>query len=314
MERVSKTCFLLFLFCVSAVFVYGQEISVVKEAEGFLITDKDRPVLFYRTVPEVGAYKRSGYIHPLFGYDGKVLTESSPSDHPYQHGVYWAWHQILLAGVQVANGWICKDISWDVRKVKVRKRKGILILSSQVDWLVALKEKRKKTKIVKENTEITVYPKGKGYRVIDLRLHVKPLLDEVSVGGADNEKGYGGLSLRLKDAEQIRFFSENGYVQPKETPVVAGGWMDFRKHVDGGNKGGLVVMVDPKGPDHGGKWILRDFKSMQNPVFPGNVPFSIPSSGLVLSYRLLVYGEDFDSLLISDIFKTFYFSSENGKF
>ncbi|MBE8723258.1 DUF6807 family protein [Sphingobacterium pedocola] len=307
MVDILKSWFLPLLLCGSTLVAYGQGLSVVKQPEGFLITEQDRPVLFYRTAPDTGAYKRAGYIHPLFGYDGKALTESSPSDHPYQHGVYWAWHQILLEGVQVANGWICEDISWDVRKVKVRKIKDTLSLSSQVDWLVLLKGKRGKTRIVKEYTEITVYPQEKGYRMVDLRLQIKPTMEGVGVGGADNEKGYGGLSLRLKDADQLRFFSEKGYVEPKETPVVTGDWMDFRKLINGSDEGGVAVMVDPKGPDHKGEWILRSFKSMQNPVFPGRKPFLIPNSGLVLSYRFLVYGEGFDRSLIPFIFESYSF-------
>ena len=37
------------------------------------------------------AVARSGYIHPLVGPGGAVLTADWPVDHPHHRGVYWAW-------------------------------------------------------------------------------------------------------------------------------------------------------------------------------------------------------------------------------
>lgn len=40
------------------------------------------------------AVARSGYIHPLHGLDGEVLTRDWSPDHPHHRGLYWAWPEV----------------------------------------------------------------------------------------------------------------------------------------------------------------------------------------------------------------------------
>lgn len=281
---------------------HAQKLAVRKDPDGVQVTDGQRDVLFYRTVPDAGVYRRAGYLHPLVGFDGGVLTESAPADHPYQHGIYWAWHQLLLGDEPVANGWTCEDINWVVRNVRVRKKGGAVRLSARVGWDVQLHGAQRR--LVNEHTAVTVYPAQQHYRVIDLSITLKSPFPDFRLGGADNEKGYGGLSLRLKDPDQLAFFSATGQVAPKETPVTADGWVDFRK-LTNPQANGVVVMIHPDGPDHKGQWILRNTASMQNPVFPGGSPVYVPSAGITLRYRLVVYGGEFDVSLIPSLYQQY---------
>jgi hypothetical protein len=57
---------------------------IVKTDEGYQFFEAQAPVLFYRTAPkatEKGSYSRANYCHPVYGLDGRVVTEDFPKDH-----------------------------------------------------------------------------------------------------------------------------------------------------------------------------------------------------------------------------------------
>src|SRR6185312_12500644 len=84
---------------------FGQQFAVTKSEEGVRVIENGKNVLFYQTHPKSldGKYERAGYVHPLYGLNGEVLTEDFPDDHPYHHGIFWTWHQILLKDKKVAD-------------------------------------------------------------------------------------------------------------------------------------------------------------------------------------------------------------------
>lgn len=62
-----------------------------------ILSDGDRPVLVYNAAyvpspdPETPWFGRSGFIHPVYTPNGKVVTEPFPEDHPHQHGLMFPW-------------------------------------------------------------------------------------------------------------------------------------------------------------------------------------------------------------------------------
>lgn len=76
----------------------------VDDGKAVLIRVGGRPVLRYNhaTVePPAGqdpAYRRSGYLHPLFTPAGKVVTGDFAEDHPHQHGLFFAWTSTQFNG------------------------------------------------------------------------------------------------------------------------------------------------------------------------------------------------------------------------
>jgi hypothetical protein len=46
-------------------------------------------------------YERSGYIHPLYSPDGKLVTGDFAADHPHQHGLFVAWTNTSFQGKPV---------------------------------------------------------------------------------------------------------------------------------------------------------------------------------------------------------------------
>ncbi len=77
----------------------------VDTANGELtISNRNHPLLtyVYATIyPPPGidtAYKKSGFIHPLYTPRGQILTRIQPSDHYHHYGIWDPWTHILYKG------------------------------------------------------------------------------------------------------------------------------------------------------------------------------------------------------------------------
>lgn len=80
--------------------VAGNERGVRVEIEG-------RPVLQYNAAvvpsedPQEPAFRRSGFIHPLYDPAGRVVTDAMPPDHMHQHALMNAWVNTTFEGRHV---------------------------------------------------------------------------------------------------------------------------------------------------------------------------------------------------------------------
>src|SRR5258705_204928 len=132
--------------------VYSQNFTSTKTDEGIEISENGKKVLFYQNKPKSlkGKYERAGYVHPLYDLNEKVLTDDFPEDHPYHHGIFWAWHQIVLNDKNIAEGWTYENIFWEPKSVKVTKQEKNITLQSEMIWKSVL-QKNILTDIIKEN-------------------------------------------------------------------------------------------------------------------------------------------------------------------
>ena len=287
--------------------LYGQNFVVTKSSEGIEILQQGKKVLFYQQRPKSldGKYERAGYVHPLYSLNGEILTEDFPNDHPFHRGIFWAWHQIVLNNKQIADGWICENISWKPGEVKIKKRKENVILQSTMTWNVNLGRNNSKD-IVKENTKITIHKLTGRYRAIDFDIQLFALADSLKIGGSDDAKGYGGFCLRLKLPKNISFVSNDSVVTPMETAVNAGPWMDFTGSFDGAllQKTGVAVFCGQPVADQQ-SWILRKEGSMQNVPYPGRTPVTLSRKGLKLSYRIIIHNGDMNSNDLEKLYKEY---------
>ncbi len=93
--------------------------AIAKDGE-LTIFNGDRHLLqyVYKTVyPPAGvdtAYKRSGFIHPLWSPHGQVLTRIQAPDHYHHYGVWDPWTHVLYKGDTV-DFWNLKDRKGTVR-------------------------------------------------------------------------------------------------------------------------------------------------------------------------------------------------------
>jgi hypothetical protein len=275
--------------------VCGQGFTTEKTHEGVEILENGKKVLFYQQQPKSldGKYERAGYVHPLYSLHEKVLTEEFAADHPYHRGIFWAWHQIILKGKKIADGWMSENISWQPVQLKIIKTGKSIMLHSAMLWKYVLPN-NKPVAIIKENTKITVYRSTGQYRAIDFDIHLLPLADSLEIGGSDDAKGYGGFCLRLKLPSDISFVSNGTAIMPTETPVTAGPWMDFRGSFDNeaSSKTSVAVFCKPSNPAGRQQWILRKETSMQNIPYPGRTPVALTKNGWRITCRIIIHNAE----------------------
>ncbi|HSI76652.1 MAG TPA: DUF6807 family protein [Lunatimonas sp.] len=278
-------CF-LYLISFFTLHSQAQNLSWTSTDQGYQLTEAGAPRLFYQsaTKSQDGKYPRANYIHPLYDVNGEIISEDFPADHLHHRGIFWTWHQLYVEGKRVADPWISEGISWKVTQVNptvINEEQAQL--KATVQWIVD-------EKAVVEEYIILHYERmdPELYRLtVDVTL--KPLVDNVQLGGSEDPKGYGGFSPRIKLSEKVGFFDSNGQVLPQELPVAGGPWMNITQH--GPEDPGVVILGEPdKLPSYQG-WILRSKNSMQNMAFPGKTPITLPENTPYLSFRnqLLVH-------------------------
>ena len=282
-------------------------LKAISNDEGIEIRQNDAGILFYQVKPKSldGKYERTNYIHPLYSLKGNVITEDFPKDHLHHHGLYSAWHQILLNGTPIADGWVNENISWKVLDSKVEHIGNAMVIRSEVFWVSPVDGKTEQ--IAKEDVVITVQRSNDQLRIIDYDMHLIPLKDGLGIGGSEDEKGYGGFSLRLKLPDDITFVARGGEVQAQVVAVEAGPWMNFVGSFDGeaAGRSGIVVFSHPSNPGHPQPWILRKEKSMQNPAYPGRSPVTLRKDGLALRYRMIVHNGLLDKEKIEKLYRDY---------
>jgi hypothetical protein len=279
-------------------FAYGlsaQALRYSRDSSGIRVFEGEKPVLYYQARPlsAHGQYSRANYIHPLFGLNGEILTEDFPDDHPHHRGVFWAWHQVLADTLALGDSWECRDFDCDVYDIRVTPADTSLAINSSVFWKspVLRGPDGLELPVARENTEIRICPRTRGMRVIDFKISILALVPNLRLGGSQDEKGYGGFSVRMKLPDGIRFYSEQGQILPRENAVLAGTWMNITGPIGvDGKTAGLLIFEGGMSGSIDTPWILREKGSMQNAVFPGRNPVGLSmESPTVLRYRLVVY-------------------------
>ena len=248
-------------------------VDAVFAADGVTLTDGGKSVLFYRTAPadphEPG---RLNYIHPIYAPDGAVLTEDRPTDHLHQRGAFWSWHQVIVDGKNVADGWFMKSLTFNVREKRFKGDSaggGTLVVNA--DWIV--NSGPEVAYVARETTKLRVYPLKDGARRIDFDTVITARADTLALGGSDDDKGYGGFSIRLVKPDRLAFGSNGKAVTPAVGPVEAGKAMGFAWTPGGGAPAWTVGLACKANGAPITRWILRKELSMQNCVFPGRAPF-----------------------------------------
>lgn len=304
---MGKLLFNIIVLTILPIIVNAQPINIDIEDDGFWIREGKNKIFYYQRneKSQDGDYARSHYLHPLIGLDGEVLTEDFPSDHPHHRGVFWAWHQLWLNGTKMGDPWLTEGFQQDVKNVNFYQSKnGTGIMETRVQWKSNNLSNCSDPKIlVDELTKVTVYPKKGDYRRIDFRIELKGLQEGVRIGGSEDVKGYGGFSVRMKLADDMKFRDNHNIVKPQRTAIEAGRYIDISGPIGAdGNNAGICIVDHPENPPH--KWILRTKKSMQNCSYPGRECIELPTDKpVVLQYTLLVHRGNITDLNVNKILK-----------
>ena len=272
--------------------------TFVTNEQGIELRENGQQVYFYQKLPKSPNGKNifNNYLHPLMSINGDTLTEEFPKDHLHHRGIFWAWHQIYVDNKPIADGWEMDNLETEVVNIETSTDNNLGRLSIEAVWKSKLFKDNKP--FVEEHTSITVHQLANDMRKIDFKISLKALVASVEIGGSDDEKGYGGLSVRMKLLDDLIFTSANGPVKAQTLQLDAGGWMNFTASF--GEKketSGITIFCHPTTPNYPAPWILRSKTSMQNIVFPGRERVTIPTNeAIVLRYRLIVHNDTVDGI------------------
>lgn len=254
-------------------------------ADGVRLVEGGRPVLFYRVRPGEGRESwRVHYVHPMHSVDGAILTEDAPPDHVHHRGVFWAWRRILVDGVQVADGWVGKGLTLEVGPpVATDLPDGSARIDVRVVWWVLFDGHPQA--IIEENSTIQSFPIRDGRRRVEFEVRLRGLREGVGIAGSDDEKGYGGFSVRFGNSERLAIRGDGRELQATPAVLDAGELVDF-----------LWPSLPPPWPARVSaactiddrawtRWVLRQEPSMQNCAFPGPAPVVL-HEGSYLTMRI----------------------------
>lgn len=267
----------------------GRPERVIAEVveDGVRVTAGGQPVLFYRTRPDNGRESwRVNYIHPLHSVAGAVITEDAPVDHLHQRGVYWAWRRVLVDGARVADGWVGDQLSLEVtRRAALDRTDGSAQAEARVLWRVPLNGAP--VAIVEENSRIRVFPVADGHRRVDLEVRLRALRRGIAIAGTDDEKGYGGPSVRFAHGAQVQLVGDGRVLRATPAGIEAGESVEFSWPELAPPWPSRVTARCTVDGRPWTRWVLRQEPSMQNCAYPGSSPVELPTDrDLVLAVTL----------------------------
>ena len=256
------------------------------------LRDAGRPVLVYNfgTVtrdwvpPKDNRRSRGCYVHPLYGLNGEVLTESAPKDHYHHHGIFWAWPHVIIGGHEY-DLWTYKDIQQKfVRWLAQEAGPQAATIGVENGWFVGDK------KVMIERVWMRVYAVQGDHRALDFDLYLTPVGKPITLRGAEG-KSYGGLNLRYAPRPEKETLITVPQGSPKEdlpdTPLP---WADLTAKFPGEpGPSGAAIFVDPRDPDYPPTWLTRHYgilcvgwPGVQERTFPVGKPIH-------LSYRIWIH-------------------------
>ncbi|WP_228850601.1 DUF6807 family protein [Aegicerativicinus sediminis] len=289
------------IFIFSTTIGYSQKVELDTLTDGFLFKDSEGPILKYQVQPKSknGKFSRNNYLHPVYGWNGEIITEDFPEDHLHHRGIFWAWHQIYKDSVRLGDGWTLEGVRWNIENTEAKSVMDMLMIVNKVHWYSPKIVDTLDSQIpfIEEKNSIYVHPKSENYRLIQIRIALRALSPGIKIGGSEDEKGYGGFSARIKLPNNLSFRNKNGSVKPDNLPIEGYGWMDFTGNIENEKQpSGIAILCNSNNPYYPENWILRSEKSMQNAVYPypGSRIIEVPQDKpIVLEYRLIIHDGSF---------------------
>ncbi|MGI4831860.1 MAG: PmoA family protein [Janthinobacterium lividum] len=277
--------------------------QVADEQGGLLVRAGARPLLRYnyRTVyPPAGvdtAYKRSGFIHPLWSPHGQELTRIQAPDHYHHYGLWNPWTHVLFEGDTV-DFWNLADRKGTVRSAGVLATSGGPVYGeySVLQAHVAFKKNGPEKTALREVQTVRVYqPTGPDAYLADLSIQLNcAAASPVTL----LTYRYGGLGWRAT-AQWTKANSEVLTSAGKTRPTADGStarWCLVQGQLGPADYGGVVLLAAPTNYNYPEP--LRIWPEDQNgrgDVFASFSPTKtkawplVPGRLYALHYRLLVF-------------------------
>ena len=228
------------------------------------------------------------FIHPLVSMSGVTLTEDTPADHPHHRGVFWAWRRVMIGGESVGDAWIGRDLSYRSEPpLAVVREDGCVEIATAIVWNST--RSTPALPFMQERARIVVQPDRDNRRSIDIEVRLRALLEHVTIAGTDDDKGYGGPSIRFAHTDALKMESDGRALTPQLGAVETGASVDFSwqpRPERFPERVNVACLIDGRPWT---RWVLRRGASMQNCAFPGREPVAVPmESDLVMHVSISI--------------------------
>ena len=262
--------------------------------ERLQVLEADKPVLAYCWGDQLkeGApanFKRSCYVHPVFGLDGEELTDDFPKDHYHHRGVSWMWPRMKAAGRGAERDidlWAVKGIRQHfVKWLERRADAGGATVAVENSWVMD------GPPVAKETVRLTARKAEPPGRAIDVELRFEATTAPIEIRG-EITKGYGGFCFRFAPREDTVITTPAGK-QEKDADHLKFPWADLSARFAGRTEmSGAAVFIHPGNPAAPNEWTLRHYGFL-GPCWPGMETATLePGKPVTLKYRLWIHRGD----------------------
>jgi hypothetical protein len=198
---------------------------------------------------------RSGYLHPIWGLGGEVLTDDFPRDHYHHHGLFWSWPHIEIDG-KGHSLWEHPDVRQDFVRWNQRAAGPVAaVLDVENKWMLAGKN------IMSERVLLRAYPGDRQSQALDVELTFVPQGEAITLRGAEG-KSYGGLAIRFNvlrgDAKRAVITTPDG-VSTQDLPETRLAWADLTYPFRKDTPSGAAIFIPKDHPDYPPFWLTRHY-------------------------------------------------------
>ncbi len=295
------------------------EFSLHDDGKNVTITEGDQPVLVYNYTwvdPPIDVapnFRRTGYIHPLYGIGGEVLTEDYPSDHYHHRGVFWGWPRGDWKGKRLDTWGLSNSRERHKQWLTQEATKTGAVLELENEWIL---DESPDMPIALETVRIDVRPATDVGRALDFTITLKNITDApLQLKGAiEKNKGYGGFNFRPDAARKPMLFTTALGVQEEDTFIVESPWVDVSYAVEPGSEklSGAAIFQHPDNPDFPHPHYLIRHYAFLGHAWPGNTPYDMaPGDSVTLKYRLYTHKGDAEAGKVAEAWEEYLAITKN---
>ncbi|WP_285054446.1 PmoA family protein [Pedobacter ginsengisoli] len=285
----------------------ADHIKTVTENGALIVSANNKNLLQYNfktMYPPKGvdtAFKRSGFIHPLWTPHGQLLTRINAPDHYHHYGLWNPWTHVMFEG-EMIDFWNLKDKKGTVKFANfVSVNEGAVYADYQtLHEHVAFKKNGEKKVALNELQSVRIYQpqSGQDYYIADITIQLNCASDSpVTL----KEYRYGGLGWRATEK-----WNDNN----SETLTSEG---KTRKDADG-SKARWVIVQGSLDSDYGGA-VMMSYPSNYNYPEPLRIwPEKMNGRGDVYANFSPTKDKDWPLVKGRDYILKYRFMVFNGKF
>lgn len=185
------------------------------------------------------AYRRSGFVHPIWSPSGNVLTTIQPKDHYHHYGLWNPWTKVEYDS-KLYDLWNLKDKKGTVRFDRVLKtQQGSVFASFTVKQDHYIMNSYEEKKIMEEACNITAYNIGNSF-LWDFESELYPCTSYPVILKAYRYAGFGYRATQEWTKDNCEMFTSEGKTR-QEIDGTSARWIYITGQCNTGRSGILFL-------------------------------------------------------------------------